>query len=102
MVDYHWDQLVFALGYYFCHFSLKKAKKRIFDPKIGPVDDKNALKPQFWAVWSFQKVIGGFSIGIWKKSRNFKEKQVSEKSAGTMCHPSPLGLSGTNIKWDKH
>ena len=48
----------------------KRQKTEFLDPKIGPVDDKNALKPQFWAVWSFQKVIGGFSIGIWKKSRN--------------------------------
>ena len=40
------------------------------DPKIGPTDDKNALKPPFLAVWSFQNVIGGFSIGIWEKSRN--------------------------------
>ena len=43
---------------------------KIFDPKFGPADDKNAQKSPFKAVWSFQKVIGGVSIGIWEKSRN--------------------------------
>ena len=49
MVDYYWDQLVLGLGYhFFFHFSLKKGEKNEFsDPKIGPADDKNALKPPF-------------------------------------------------------
>ena len=46
MVDYHWDQLVLGLGYHFLSLLPRKRQKIEFsDPKIGPADDKNTLKP---------------------------------------------------------
>ena len=101
MVDYHWVQLVLGLGYNF--LSLKKGKKNKFsDPKIGPANDKNHHFRSFGASEMLQggpPQAYGKSQKIWALQHfNFKEKQASEKSAGTMCPPTPLGLKNKKNK----